>query len=160
MVPACEAVYKTTEANAVATPCPVNGHRLMAFVDGSASASFVSQKFVQQRIYFAIPAESVIKQFVNGYGTPRIGFIEGVILENGSRRLRVRLEVCDICGEEQVLIGRDLWTYLGYELSGVPYIWPQSEQGAKEKESRQECLPPVAAEDGIAQEWRKVLEDN
>ena len=42
--------------------------------------------------------------------------------------LRVDLEVADLSGEEEVIIGIDLFEPLGFQILGVPFAWPSREE--------------------------------
>jgi hypothetical protein len=54
-----------------------------------------------------------------------MGAVESLVLENGSKRLRVDLEVADLGGDEELIIGDDLFRPLGYMIQGVPFTWPE-----------------------------------
>jgi hypothetical protein len=115
---------------------------------------------------------------------PRVGAVEGLTLENGSRRLKVDLEVADLSGGEEMIIGIDLFEHLGYSLQNIPFTWPGD---VGEKEASTVVGMPVAPDsdissvqksidqglsgqgnlypfgvgsDGIHSAWRQVLADN
>jgi hypothetical protein len=54
-----------------------------------------------------------------------MGAVESLVLENGSKRLRVDLEVADLGGDKELIIGDDLFRPLGYTIQGVPFTWPE-----------------------------------
>ena len=81
----------------------------MAFIDNGASKSFVSKRFVEQNINSKFIQEMEnCSMFTNGTEIPRLGEVIGVTLENGKRILQTNLEVADLQGDEDLVIGRDL----------------------------------------------------
>ena len=101
---------------------------------------------------------------MDGSSLPRIGAVIGLTLENGSKVLQVDLEVADLSGEEELIIGIDLFGPLGFQVLGVPFAWPlRNEQVATiaEQERQQpNDFPPGVDEQGIADEWKAMLERN
>ena len=108
------------------TPCLLEGERVIAFVDSGASVSFVSQKLVERMGWPVAPRLGNIQQCLTGSSTPRLGAVESLVLENGSKRLKVDLEVADLGGEEELIIGDNLFRLLGYRIQGVPITWPET----------------------------------
>ena len=96
----------------------------MAFIDGGATTSFISKSWVLQNKLPIIPKGGKIVQFLSGSELPREGVVKGLTLENGNRKIIVDLEVATMSGEDQLVIGIDLFEPLGYKLQGVPYTWP------------------------------------
>ena len=146
------------------TPCYLEGQKVMAFVDGGATTSFVDRRWVQRNALPIEPRSGTLTQFVDGSILPRIGVVTGLTLENGNKVLRVDLEVADLSGDEEVIIGIDLFEPLGFQVLGVPFAWPQHAEPlttTKKKELKEPVVPPPGVdENGIADEWKEVLERN
>ena len=49
----------------------------------------------------------------------RLGAVEGLVLENGIRRIQVDHEVAELKGGKEMVIGMDLFQPLGFEIRGV-----------------------------------------
>jgi len=148
----------------IQTPCFLEGDRVMGFVDGGATHSFVSQSWVVKQDIPIIPAQGVIHQAFDKSSQPRIGRVEGLLLENGTRSIKVDLEVAELHGEEDLIIGMDLFQPLGFELVGVPFTWPQPKSSPKRlitMETPPTTIRPSGVDQhGIAEEWKTVLDDN
>src|SRR5512144_1307873 len=97
----------------------------MALVDTGANKSFVSKDWVLQRGFKVEPVQGTIQQCIDGSEVPREGVLTDVVLENGKCRVTAALEVVKLSGEQQVVIGLDLFPALGYQVTGVPFLWPQ-----------------------------------
>ena len=98
------------------TPCYLEGEKVLAFVDGGANISFVDRRWVQKRGLTVEPRKGTLTQLVDGSTLPRVGVVCGLCLENGKKVLRVDLEVADLSGEEEVIIGIDLFEPLGFQV--------------------------------------------
>src|SRR5690348_5446144 len=74
----------------------------------------------------------------------------------------VDLEVAELFGEDQLVIGIDLFKQLGYELNRVPYMWPIKNTDLYGKKVKTELytMPLGVSLDGIAKEWEQVIVDN
>jgi hypothetical protein len=90
------------------TPCILEGEQVLAFVDSGASVSFVSKALVLRMGWHVSPRDGNVQQCLSGEQVPRVGAVEGLTLENGSRRLKVDLEVAVLSGGEEMIIGIDL----------------------------------------------------
>ena len=151
------------------TPCILEGERVIAFVDSGASVSFVSAQLVRSKGWRIAPRSGLVQQCLAKEGVPRIGAIEAVILENGGRRIKVDLEVAELAGDKEVIIGVDLFRPLGYSVTGVPFTWPEQavvlegqsnpESSASTDQKRIE-YPEGVDENGIHPSWHQVLADN
>ena len=108
------------------------------------------------------PQSGSVKQAFANTQVPRIGIIRKKLLENGQKRVLVDLEVANLEDQETLIIGLDLFKLLGYEISNIPFTWPQpSDNHAKKmKPSYDDIRPNGVDQNGIAEEWKKVLEDN
>ena len=74
------------------------------------------------------PRRDVITQFIDRVEKPRIGVVEGLVLENGQHRIQVDFEVANLEGGEEMVIRMDLFKPLGFEIIGVPFTWqPEKE---------------------------------
>ena len=117
----------------------------------------------QKRVAYR-PRVGKIIQFLSGHEIPREGVVEKLTLENGRRKITVDLEVAELFDEDQLVIGIDLFKQLGYELNGVPYMWPMKNTdlyGQEKIKSRaMKRMPSGVSLDGIAKEWEQVIADN
>ena len=68
------------------------------------------------------PRRGVITLFIDRAEKPRIGVVEGLVLENGWHRIQVDFEVANLEGGEEMIIEMDLFKPLGFEIIGVPLI--------------------------------------
>jgi hypothetical protein len=106
-------------------------------------------------------AREIIKQFIDGSEQPRIGVAQTLILENSTKVASVDLEVAYLEGEETLVIGRNLFPLLGFEIVEVLFIWPQTKvPETKPKAMKQLERPSTVNSDDITVEWKKVLESN
>ena len=128
-------------------------------MDAGASTSFIDKRWVEERKLSITPRKGHIVQVTNGGQQPRIGVVEGLTLENGTRVIKVDLEVAELSGEEELIIGIDLFKPLGFELQNIPYMWPtRPDQQPKEKNTSvhltnaEEVNYPEGIENGIAEE--------
>ena len=105
---------------------------------------------------------SNIIQFIDGSTKPRTGVAEGLTLENGNKVIKVDLEVAKLSGNEDLVIGIDLFKPLGFVLMNIPFSWPSPriENTTSKTSSTIMPLPKGIAEDRIAEEWRSVLDAN
>jgi hypothetical protein len=144
------------------TPCYLEGEKVIAFVDGGATTSFVDRQWIEKRGLAIEPRTGTLTQFVDGSTLPRIGVVSGLCLENGKKSLRVDLEVANLSGEEEVVLGIDLFESLGFQVLGVPFAWPSRDDDVKTKAkvpTNQE-LPNGIGSDGMAEEWKEVIARN
>lgn len=146
----------------VHTPCLINGIQVFGFVDGGATHSFISSKFVKLHELPISKRDGNIKQALVGKVVPRIGIVENVLLENGSKKLYISLEVADLSDNEDLIIGLNLFSELNYEIRNIPITWPQAKGEDKvcEKEVKKPQRPSGVDENGIHPSWKKILEDN
>ena len=139
------------------TPCVLDGQRILAFVDGGASTSFISKNSVDKLGWKVEPLIGVIKLALHGMDTPRIGVVTNKLLENGHHRFPVKLEVANLGDAEDLIIGLDLFPQLGYEIANVPFTWPSQTIEQIVKKPQHE----ISSEDnGVVDEWKQVLADN
>ena len=103
-------------------------------MDGRASHSFVDVKWVTKQGLLIAPRSGIITQFINGAEKPRIGVVEGLVLENGQHRIQVDFEVANLEGGEEIVIRMDLFKPLGFEIIGVLFTWPRIPEKPKEPE--------------------------
>jgi len=143
------------------TPCYLNGERILGFIDCGASHSFISKNWVDQQNLTITPVNGIIRQIIDGSEKPRLGRLEGVLLENDTKSIMVDLEVASLEGGEELIIGMDLFPVLGFEIRGVPFTWPkQKDVIPSEKPKPTIERPPDVDDNGIHISWKKVLEDN
>ena len=150
-------------ATCLRTPCLLEGEKIIAFVDAGSTSSFVNRAWVEKHDIPIVPQGGKIIQILSKSEEPRIGIVEGLTLENGTKKIKVNLEVGELSGEEELVIGMDLFQPLGYELLNVPFTWPnraEVPEPPKEKMKEPVNRPPGVDENGIAEEWKQVLSDN
>ena len=73
--------------------------------------------------------------------------------------IRINLEVAEL-GEEELIIGIDLFESLGYELLGVTFTWPNRKDNKIEtsiNNSESNNIPNNSDENGIVEEWKKII---
>ena len=87
--------------------------------------------------------------------------VREITLENGQKVLKVDLEVADLSGEDEMVIGMNLFEPLGFAVTGVPFTWPLVIKEPELKKEKKFDLPEKLIDrDGIPFAWKKVLEDN
>jgi hypothetical protein len=119
-----------------------------------------------------------ILQCLTGSSTPRLGAVESLILEYGNIRLEVELVVADLGGDEELIIGVDLFRPLGFTIQNVPFIYTWSEvpeeplgldvplkreldDGPEPTEIQKRITYPAGVDEaGIHPSWLPVLADN
>jgi len=144
------------------TPCILEGVRIIAFVDGGASTSFVSKKFVEKMKWIIEPKPGQLHQALSGTNILRIGVVKGKLLENGTHSIFADLEVAELGDNETLIIGLDLFTRLSYSIEGVPFTWPQPKMNIDSLPELDGPLvrPSGIDQQGIAEDWKEVLRDN
>ena len=65
------------------------------------------------------PRRDVITQFIDRVEKPRIGVVEGIVLENEQHRIQVDFEVANLEGGKEMVIRIDLFKLLGFEIIEV-----------------------------------------
>jgi hypothetical protein len=83
------------------TPCYLEGQKVMAFVDGGATTSFVDRRWINKNGLTIEPRPGTLTQFVDGSTLPCLGVVTGLTLENGDKILQVDLEAADLSGKEE-----------------------------------------------------------
>ena len=144
-------------------PCLINGKKVFGLLDTGANVSVIDQELVNKLRIQVKPAKGIINQAFEGNSLPRIGVVN-VDIEVGRKKLKAVLEVAKLSGETKFIIGMDLFNQLDFKLSNVPITWPESKEERVDKpvavmDNKIE-LPSSVNEHGIAEEWKKVLEDN
>lgn len=149
------------------TNCTLNGHRISAFIDSGASCSAVSRKLAIQQGWKIVPATGKLLQAAVGSAIPRIGVVQDVEIRHGKMKIIASLEVVDLGGEEDFILGRDLFVKLDLSLGNLAFLWPQDERLMDEIAKvavpdalRTEERPVGVDKEGIAEEWQEVLTDN
>ena len=100
--------------------------------------------------------------------TPRIGVICDAIIRAGRYQVVTTLEVAELSGNTQFIIGMDIFHQLGFKLNDMPFSWPQDEPIIKQKPAIEQVvvadklseLSGNIDKDGIASEWKKIIKDN
>jgi len=153
---------KVSTKYGIHTPCIIDGHRVTAFVDGGASTSFVSRKFAEKNNWKWSPVSGSIKSALVNNTTQRIGIVQNKRLENGKKIITADFEVADLGDNEDFIIGLDLFPKLGYEITNVPFTWPQlvSSDKVKKEDMSTAYIHPDIDENGVAKQWKQVLMDN
>ncbi|MGH2611975.1 MAG: RNase H-like domain-containing protein [Rhabdochlamydiaceae bacterium] len=153
---------KVSTKYGIHTPCIIDGHRVTAFVDGGASTSFVSRQFAEKHNWKWSPVSGSIKSALVNNNTQRIGIVQNKRLENGKKIIIADFEVADLGDNEDFIIGLDLFPKLGYEINNVPFTWPQlmSSDKVKKEDVSTTCIHPDIDENGVAKQWKQVLQDN
>ena len=146
------------------TPCNIESIPVLGLVDGGATHSCISTELVRQLKLPIIPVDGQLRQVVAGTAQPRIGRVLNVLLENGKRSILVDLEVANLDSNEKLILGLDVFSKLGFEITGVPFHQPErsdSELQVKSvKNSLSTELPPEVNAEGIHESWNEVLAAN
>ena len=138
-------------------------------VDPEAMISFVDQDLALRNGWRIHPCKGSIKQAMSGSDLPQLGEIRDLELLNGNKRLMVTLEVGNLSGEEEVILGLNLFEPLGYQLRNIPILLPtvNSDSTERKKETQEvaknindELMEYGINEEGIPEEWKKILKDN
>jgi hypothetical protein len=136
------------------TPCKLGGQNIMAVVDSGATISVVSHKFCLNAGLVVQEAVGMLQGAFENQTVPKRGTTHQ-ILENGVVKVNVKLAVADLKGDE-LLIGTDLFTILGYNLTGVPAAWPDqvpdSDEPPMQPDERDECRLHAPSSSALAEE--------
>ena len=113
-----------------------------------------------------VPRGGSLKQAVAGNAQNRIGIIENAIIRAGKHSAIINLEVVDLDDDLPFLLGMDLFGKLGFSVQNLPFSWPVEEK-LKTQPTGEETnlevdvpLPDGVDADGIAMEWKDVLQRN
>jgi hypothetical protein len=154
----------TSVNNLLEVPCVLNNEKVIGLLDTGANVSIIHKELVDKKRWKIDPKSGTITQAMEGKPQPRIGVVSDVSIEVGDRKIKATLEVAKLSGSVDFIIGMDLFNQLGFKLQNVPFTWPKTEELKKpkpmEEVSRKEKLPEGVDPDGIAQEWRKIIQDN
>lgn len=150
------------EGKQILTLCNVNGVELVGLVDTGASTSFVDINVVESNGWKISPRPGIIRQAMDGSSKSRIGVVEGVEFQNGSTSIKVNLEVANLNNGMKLIIGLNLFGKLNFELKNVPFTKPSVNEGEVpvERSEEEEEEADSVNENGIAEEWKAILEDN
>jgi len=135
----------------------------MGLVDAGATTSFIDRRFAERCGWRIAPRMGNVRQAIDGSEKKRIGVVENLRLENGSRDIVVTLEAVDLSGNEQLILGLDLFRSLGYELRNVPFTWPavrNETASIRMAEATREAEAKLPEAEALPEEWREVLSAN
>jgi hypothetical protein len=116
-------------------PLNIGGLDVMAFIDTGANVSCFSQSFVeranlQSRVK---PPKRGETDHINGFDedhqTPRIGTVTCAIIAHKRGEEDHEFEV--INSTDEVIIGTDLFEFIGITLHGVPFQFPDGDKGRR-----------------------------
>ena len=116
--------FSNQPVEGIHTPCIINGTQVIALVDPGAMISFVDQDLALRNGWRIHPCKGSIKQAMSGSDLPRLGEVRDLELLNGNKRLMVTLEVGNLSGGEEVILGLNLFEPLGYQLRNIPILLP------------------------------------
>jgi hypothetical protein len=141
----------------VETPCLLNDIQIFGLVDPGSNVSLIDKKWAEAAGWAISPVEGHIVQALDKSRQPRIGVCRGVELRNGTNKFKVDLEVADLSQETKLILGMDIFSRLGYSMTGIPFTWPTDPPPPVEKPPVQ---PDIPVSGGIPDSWRKVIKDN
>jgi hypothetical protein len=155
-------ILQPKDAFGIHTPCLLEGVQILGLVDSGANTSFVSHKWILQHGFNIVHCSGVIRQLATHSTVPRIGYVQQLLLENGSVSIRADFEIADLEDGEDLIIGLNLFKPLNYQLTGIPFTWPVKVDSPSKKlpEPVPLDLPAGVDSNGIADEWKQVLLDN
>ena len=93
------------------TPCILKDINIIEFIDPGTTHSLINKKCIMKYGLDITPKNEIIKQCISGSNISKIGIVENFLLENGTKSIRVDLEVGDIIDYEELLIGFDLFQF-------------------------------------------------
>jgi transposase InsO family protein len=141
-------------------PINIEGHDVVAFIDTGANVSAFSLSFLRRAelendIEPPAPGEpTTIDGFNEAATTKRIGTVTCAIAAHGKGTRTHAFEVID--GDDEVIIGTDLFDFIGIHLVGVPTKFPDDNKGqsaflqaAEAEELLRRTMPPWGLEDQI-----------
>ena len=151
----------------IEAPIEVNGERFMAMVDSGAETSTVDIKVLEeqglQELMQPIPdgEHEVLRTASDEVTIKRLGTIK-LELAFGEHRMPYKFEVID--GDDDFIIGRDLFGPLGITVGGLPFAWPSEQDGvhraalaAEEEEKLRERPKPFSVQHRLKPEWFDFL---
>ena len=108
-----------------------------------------------------ISASGVLKQVIQWYDQPQIGYVTNIFLQNGIKQIVVDLEVANFNDNDTLVIGLNLFEFLDYELKCVPFTYPREISEDPPKKFKSPTTLPASVDlNGIAEKWKQVLVDN
>lgn len=152
----------------IMTPCELNGQPLYGLVDSGATISVVNRKFCEKH-GLVIKPNKIKLSAAFADAAQQAGITQGVI-RNGGKTIEVELAVADL-QDDDLIIGLDLFSTLGFTVTGVPYAWPGQRADEEEElltlDERNE-LRLQLTDDAITPEerakvmgeWQRLIEQN
>jgi predicted aspartyl protease len=156
-----EYVYQG-DGECIEVPCMINNIKIMGLVDTGANVSLIDKSFVEENNWAVTPRTGSFNQAIEGQAQNRIGQVENVVVRAGKESATIDLDVINLSGNTRFIIGMNLFNKLGFKLSNIPFTWPVSEPIIDHKVksvSENEHIENVDS-NGIANEWKRVIEDN
>ena len=121
-------------AKCVEIPCTVNGQKVLGLLDTGAELSFVDIHMAKKNNWKIESQTGFLNLALLNKQTPRIGVICNVIIRAGKYQITTTLEVAELSGNTQFIIGMDIFHQLGFKLMNhMPFSWPQDKPIAKQK---------------------------
>lgn len=81
------------------------------------------------------------------------------MIENGNNVVEFEFEVAELGCTEQLLIGTDLFSKLGFNMTGIPATWPGQQMAQEEDllEKNEETLTKNHSDVDITDEERRIV---
>ena len=158
-------INEESSDNSILIPCTINGKRIFGLLDTGANLSIININLVNEMGLTIQPRKGTISQAISGEVKPRLGIVENLELKAGKTSVIANFDVADLSDDLELIIGMNLFNKLGFQLSNIPFTWPDtiSTKNKTKLEIFNEDLvkpPPNVGQDGIADEWRQIIEEN
>jgi predicted aspartyl protease len=141
--------------------CTINNVQIIGLLDTGANVSVIDEKYAKQNNWEIESVSGEIILATIGKAQPRVGRIKTKVVI-GSKTVETNLEVVSLSGGEKLLVGMDLFKKFNFQLRNIPFTWPTAKEkevtAIEEKNKLQ--LSAAISEDGVADDWRGVLERN
>ena len=151
-------------SNQIKIPCTVNGVKVVGILDTGATVSVLHKDFVQANGWTLEKRTGSVIHAFQGEKTARIDVVPQAEIRAGKYTAHSNIEVANLSNNIFFLIEMDLIGKIGIKVGNLPFVWPNSPNIQRsvplKKQEEPAQLPPEIGHDGIADEWRDVINDN
>ena len=105
-------------------PITINGIRIEALIDTGASVSIISEDLANFLEFESVPFEGQLRFAEKDSHSPRKKLKTPIILECGSKRVKLQPDIVSLSEDISFILGRDILAELGIGLINLPIYYP------------------------------------